>query len=385
MTKNFFTDVIINVNMMNNISNINFKGYDVLPLRALYMQGLRNSAERTIWKQMKNIAEKEALELIVNVPARIATEAPEEKWKKTLSIWGQDRKAFVCNAQGKQILWNTSEAIVGQENLASLSDFRINAKKYMPRGGNYYIGYKENGEKWVLINGFSLTGQESFSESGDMPTEKHIVDLFDVKPENIYKLYDISNDLDEVIRPIGYPYVLVNDYKLSFENLEKMREKFPNSIDIFDTIEKFLTNKIRNISECDALLSTDEICKQLEGFGFIPIRIAGRYCDDINYMNALAFENKNGNISYITNSTKKSYPELTYLEKLFEEDLREKVPRVDTIHYITGGKRTAFDRQNESCYSKGFTFRNGIMDILANRKGGIHCMTAEVPDFDKIG
>jgi len=164
-----------------------------------------------------------------------------------------------------------------------------------------------------------------------------------------------------------------------------MREKFPNSIDIFDTIEKFLTNKIRNISECDALLSTDEICKQLEGFGFIPIRIAGRYCDDINYMNALAFENKNGNISYITNSTKKSYPELTYLEKLFEEDLREKVPRVDTIHYITGGKRTAFDRQNESYYSKGFTFRNGIMDILANRKGGIHCMTAEVPDFDKIG
>ena len=26
---------------------------------------------------------------------------------------------------------------------------------------------------------------------------------------------------------------------------------------------------------------------------------------------------------------------------------------------------------------------NGIMSILANRHGGIHCMTAEIPKFDK--
>ena len=371
--------------MDNKVSTINFKGYDVLPLRALYMQGLTKPAERTILQQMKSVTQKEGLELVVNIPKKNVTDSPMMIMNKIFSIWGQDRKAFVKNKQGKQILWNTQEAIVGQENLVSLSDFEINAKKYMPKGGNYYIGYKENGEKWVIINGFALTGQESFSEIGDMPTEEHIVELFDVKPENIYKLYDISNDLDEVIRPIGYPYVLVNDYNLSFDNLEKMHEKFPESYEVYKEIKNFLTKEIKNTSECNALLSTDDICNQLESFGFKPIRIGGRYCRDINYMNAIAFENNKGNISYITNSTKKSYPELDYLEKLFDESLREKIPRIDTVHYISGGKRTPLDREREDVFSRGLNFRNGIMDILANRLGGIHCMTAEVPDFDKIG
>lgn len=371
--------------MNNKVSTINFKGYDAVPLRALYMQGMTKRGERIIVQQMKKIAEQEGVELIVNNPIKKPTDDLKTIYNKMLSIWGQDRKAFVQNRFGKQLLWSTKE-VVDDENIKPyFADFEINAESYMPRGGNYYVGYKENGEKWLLINGFSLVDQNSFDEFGDEPTEEHLKDLFDVKTENIIKLYDISNDIDEIVRPVGYPYILVNDYNLSFENLEKMYQKFPQSIDIYDEIKKFLTSKIKATSECSAFPAADKICKELEEFGFVPIRIGARYSKDINYMNAIAMKNKNNNITYITNSTKKSYPELEYLEKLFDAELRSKVPKIDTTYYVSGGKRTAFERELEQDFSRGFQFRNVIMDILANRLGGIHCMTAEVPDFDKIG
>ena len=132
--------------------------------------------------------------------------------------------------------------------------------------------------------------------------------------------------------------------------------------EIYALIASTLVYKMKNENENPFCESCDERCQKLKQFGFNPIKIAGKYADDINFINALAFENSNGKLLYITNSTKHSTPELEYLEKLFEEDLRGKVTNIGDIYFVSGGKR----EETQEFFSRGFAKGNVIMDVLAN-------------------
>ncbi len=383
--------MIYNSNSYNN-KQFSFNGYDVIPLRGLYMQGLRSRGENVIYKKMKAIAQKENIDLFLNLDnlSLNGELTKPENFERKLSIWAQDVKAFVMNKKGKTILSSTKEQPkMGGIDLGPLKEFRIDDKNYMPRGGDYYIGYNEKGEKWLLINDISIQGQKSFEKYGDTPTKEYLCELFDVKPKNIFVLKGLNllDDLDEIVRPIGFPYILVNDYKLAQKNLESMKNKFSKCYDVYCEMTNFLRNKIKEENSLPLIYNCDQICELLEKFGFKPIRIGARYCNDINYINAIAYENKKGGISYITNSTKKSYNELSYLEELFKKELTEKVPQITDTYFVSGGRRTFQEMNSDSAdnlYSKGLSKGNVIMDILANRLGGIHCMSAEIPDFDKI-
>lgn len=375
---------------ISGIQNISFKGYDVMPMRGFYMQGLRENGEQNLFREMQGIANKEGLDLFVNQDDSISRDLNENGfYDEFMSIWGQDNKAFVLNKSGKTLLCSSKEPALNINGLDELSDFQIDRKKYAPRGGNYYIGYKENGDKWMIINSISIADDESFAKFGDTPTKEHLTELFDIKPENIYKIADFTNDIDEIIRPIGYPNVLVNDYSLSLKNLEKMKKKFPESSESYNELKDYLLKKIKEEQEnLDAAPNADMLCKKLKEYGFNPIRIGGRYDFDINYMNALAFKNKKDGISYITNSTKDSYPELEYLEELFKKDLMKKIPEITDTYFVSGGKKEikeAVPGLFDIIYQKGLKHKNVIMDILSSRGGGIHCMTAEIPEFDVIG
>ena len=372
---------------ISHSTNTNFKGYDVLPLKGLYMQGLVKRGEINIFREIKAIAKKEGIDLFFNQNNSQISDnlIKTDKTDKLLSVWGQDRKAFVKNKNGETILWNRSENVLDKNNLGGLKDFNIFSELFLPRGGNYYLGYKPNGEKWLLINGMSI--YEDGLESSDLPKETQLTELFGVNKNNIYKINKFSDDLDEKIRPIGYPYILVNDFEISLQNLKKMKEKFPQSSEVYTTLKDYINNALHIQRKNSPEVSADETCDLLKSYGFKPIKIGGRYSKDINYMNAIAFENNQGKISYITNSTKKSYPELQYLEQLFEEELREKVPNISNTYFVSGGKRPPEEKNSDSLYelySTGLKDRNVIMDILANRGGGIHCMTTEIPDFEKI-
>lgn len=376
--------------MINKISNISFKGYDVMPLRGFYMQGIRKRGEKNIFNEMTEIAKKEDLDLYVNQDESIEKElSTQEEYDEFLSVWGQDNKAFVVNKNGKTILWNSKESMIRPDGLGDLSDYQIDRKTNMPRGGNYYIGYKGNGDKWLIINGASIYTKEAFDRFKDNPTIEHIKELFDVKEENIYPITDFANDTDEVIRPIGYPNVLVNDYHLSLKNLEKMKKKFPECYQTYNVLKEYLEQRIREEQEdLSCVPNADRLCNILKEYGFNPIRIGGRYDYDINYMNALAFKNKKNGISYITNSTKDSYPELEYLEELFRKDLMKKVPEITDTYFVSGGRKEvkeAVPGLFDIIYQKGLKQKNVIMDILSSRGGGIHCMTAEIPNFDIVG
>ena len=122
--------------MNNKVSTINFKGYDAIPLRAIYMQGMTKRGERIILQQMKKIAKQEGVELVVNNPVKLPNDDLRTIYDKIVSIWGQDRKAFVQNRYGKEILWSTKEGVYAEEIKPFFLDFEINAESYMPRGGN---------------------------------------------------------------------------------------------------------------------------------------------------------------------------------------------------------------------------------------------------------
>lgn len=179
---------------------------------------------------------------------------------------------------------------------------------------------------------------------------------------------------------------IVNDYKLSLGYLEKMKERFPSSSELYRKLQYYIKTQLYREEKSDIFPSCDKICEILEKYGFKPIRVAGRFHEDINYMNAIAFQNNREKISYITNSTKQSYPELEYLEKLFEDDLRNLIPEVSDVYFVSGGER---ERSKPSGFfdifvERGLENRNEIMDTLANRMGGVHCMCAEIPDFNKL-
>lgn len=367
----------------NNYLSTNFKGYDAVPIQGLYMQGLTKPAERRIFKEMKKIAKQEGFDLFVNENnSKISKQlTSNEKPDLFLSIWGQDNKSFVENNNGDVlILSNSKERLSEDFDFGEFNDFKLKQEKYMPRGGNYFLGQKQNGEKWLLINTMSLCDDEAFKRFGDKPTIAHLNGLFDVKPENIFLINEFSFDLDEVVRPLGYPYILVNDYEAALKNVEKMQEKFPKSLFIYQLLKKHIEKQLQyealNFPE-----SCDERIARLKSYGFEPIKIAGQYYDGINFLNAIAYKNDDDSISYITNSTKHSCPELEYLEELFEKDLKAKAPSVKNIYFVSGGKRKETESEYFLLYSKGFNENNTIMNILANRLGGIHCMCAEIPLF----
>jgi len=369
-------------------NNINFKGYDAIKLKGLYMQGFTKNNELGICRQMRKIAEKEHLDFFINQNNTAIKKDIEEGLTPaspySLPYWGQDRKTFLRNdADGDIIMFNYKDRPIQLPE--ELSAYTVHTRRILPRGGNYFIGYKPTDKKWMIISQNTVADCVLDSEENiNMPEAisiENIKDVYGVEKENIYVTKFISWDLDMLIRPIGYPYVLINSADETLKNIKKMHEKFPQSKEIYEKLLYFSKSYI-------SPHQGDELYECLENFGFKPIKIGGFYSEDICFMNSVAFKNDNNKISFISNSTQYSCPELEYLQELFEQDLREKVPEIENIYFVSGGKTAQptfeFDIRKLSKTRFNDYHNNVIMDFLGERLGGIHCMTAEIPNFDHI-
>lgn len=368
-----------------SINNVSFKGYDAIKLKGLYMQGFINEHDLAICRQIKKIAEKEHLDFFINQNnkgIKRYIEAGLTSDKPLLRVWGQDRKAFLKNGTNYTIMCPRDETLIDLPE--ELSAFEMKQRNILPRGGNYYIGYKPTGEKWMIINGEYVTEYREQHYYPEKICLENIKDVYGIERENTCVTDYLCYDLDMLIRPIGYPYVLVNHDEETFKNIEKLRTKFPQSNEIYKKLIDFqkhicLTKKSNKLCDC------------LKDFGFIPIKIGGFYSEDINFLNSIAFKNGNNRISLISNSTQHSCPELEYLEELFEKDLREKVAGIENVYFVSGGKKTVetfgkddWIRTHNFPAYRFNEYHNVIMDWLGEHHGGIHCMTAEIPDFDKL-
>lgn len=323
--------------MKLNFLSQNFKGYDVAPLKAIHLE---QTTSEPIIDEMNSIAQNEGFEI--------------RKWDD-YDKWTQDFK-MIIEKQGKpHVVANNRVDLGSLENIQKTYGITSESLDFIATGGNTFIGKYPNGKKWMLIG-------ESELKTKDLQylSEKYGIDI-----ENIFAIPQQNYHLDMFMRPIGYPYVLVDSPKLSAKMLSNSNIKLSpmDYVNINKNFKYFEQERASHYS------SYKDTIKALEKAGFVPIETGGVFGLGINFMNAIVNQHKNGSISYITNSTDCDSPYVSSLEKQFEEQLRKKIPNLENIYFVHGKKEYYTEASNY------------MMDELNYRGGGIHCMTMEEPDF----
>lgn len=210
-----------------------FKGYDAVPLKALHI----SSYWGKIGDELKDVANKENFEL----KKSDCNETHNQDSKVIINSNGNVRLIYQQNPQIAKMFKPMVEAQYHMPvDFFDMFDF----SKSFIQGGNFFLGKKPTGEKWMLIGSSELMFPMSI---------KSISRLYDVKEENIFLIDQQDYHLDLSIRPIGYPYVLINEPHTASKNKKAQKE-----------------NNIQISAYKRAL-------KQLKNAGFYPIPIKGVY------------------------------------------------------------------------------------------------------------
>ena len=324
-----------------NFAPINFKGYDALPLKAVHIEEYTSSP---IEYELKQIAQNEGFEIRSGLD---------------YCKWAQDFKMIIEKNKKPFIVANYN---VGEDYLNQMqSKYGIPSatNPFIATGGNTFIGKYPNGEKWMLIGIDEL----------DTKSPEYISQEYGVKKENIFPIPQQNYHLDMFMRPIGFPYILVDNPELSKKKLASLDIK-SSPIDYLNLNKNF---KDYETARSKNYASHTKVIKALQKAGFKPIEIAGVFGSGINFMNAIVNQHPDKKISYITNGTQCDSEFISKLQDEFEKDLRQKIPNLDEVYFINGSEEYKVEDSNY------------MMDNLAYRGGGIHCMTMEEPDFETWG
>ena len=315
----------------------NFKGYDALPLKAIHLE---ESTSDPINDEMKKIAQQEGFKL---------------RYGLDYIKWTQDFKAIIEKNGQPLLIANTRVDKNYLDEVERRYNIPTTQKYHIATGGNSFIGKYPNGEKWMMIGTDELLSK-SYS---------YISEEYGIKKENIIPIPQNYYHLDMFMRPIGFPYVLVNNPALANQKLREMDwKKAPyDHIKFTKKFANFETKRSQNYA------SQKSVIEALKKSGFVPIEIAGVFGPGVNFMNAIVNKHSDGTISYITNSSKCKSEIITNLEKEFEKELRSKVPNIDMIYFVQG---------DESYKTETLNY---LTDNLEHRGGGLHCMAMEEPNF----
>ena len=326
-----------------NCNNFNFKGYDALPLKRIYAE---KNAGAKFEKEMQEVAQKEGFEFCL---------VEDDNWK-----WMQDQKTIIEKFGHPYIIAKNKS--VSSEFMSEMANrFGINSHESdsFSTGGNTFIGKYPNGEKWMLI------GEKENLKDLDMVSR-----TYGIKRENIFTIPQQNFHIDMNIRPVGYPYVLVNDPDLVNKKFNNLQESWrrPKASYFFESDHNQLNKRLKEegYSDCNS------VCDALAEAGFIPIRIAGVYTRGINFMNAIVNKHEDGTMTYITNNP--NLRDSAYCDTLkedFAKTLKEMIPEIKNVYFIGGETDT--------------TGYNPITQSLNWGNGGLHCMTLEEPNFDIWG
>lgn len=332
------------ISSITNSIITSFKGYDALPIKALHIA----PSWGKIKEELQDISDKEKIEL---------------KESEYNQLFNQDFKVIIERNGIPNLIMQDNLEIMGQykpkieAHYGMRSEFQdiFDRSKGFISGGNFFLGKKPTGEKWMLIGS---------SEQRQPIDKKQIEKLYDVKEENIHFIQQQDYHLDLSIRPIGYPYVLINNPELSTRNEQKIRgENHKNRKSLEKQTPEMWAFKIA--------------LEQLKKAGFKPIAIGGIYGSDVNFINAIVNKHEDGSISYITNSSKCNNVFISKYQRQFEKDLKRKleelkktdpnVPELKSIYFVQG---------------ENFGDQNEVMENLIEGAGGVHCMCLEEPNFE---
>ncbi len=331
---------------INNISKLNFKGYDALALKALHI----SSGWDKIKDEFKDICAQEEIEL------------KDSKFNGSYNqdimlVLERNKKPYALISENVEIIKPFLPEIEKEYGMPTELVPLFDKTSGFISGGNFYLGKKADGEKFMLIG----------SNEQMMTNKSAISKRYDVKEENIHFIQQQDYHLDMAIRPIGYPYVLINNPEMVLKNENKARGIKTKSKPTLDKNDhKMMTYKIA--------------LEQLKQIGFVPIPIGAVYSEKhapVNFMNAIVNKHDDGSISYITNSSKCDDVRISKYQKIFEKDLERKldelrkqdsnIPVLKNIYFIAG---------------ENYGDSNEVMDNLLEGAGGVHCMSSEEPKFD---
>lgn len=389
--------------------SISFNGYAACPLKSLYLQATEDYKSLETAKEVQQIGLKENFDVFIQVGDKVL---PPDKFqfrpKQTLPsdtlCWSQDNKIIAEGTNGEKdtVLINSIEPHIVEtaatETFATSMGFPHKKLKSALEGGNCYIGKNNKGESYAIIGKDNLidTAKKialdeihtkvscyndlNIKETPYINNEKkyqqkamlQIAQELNIDPKNICYLSQPDFHIDMEMRPLNYPVVLVNDYNLSIELLKKATDEAtdPTVKEQLDELIYYTNSKKKDLAS--KYTDTDTIVKELESQGFKPVRVPGIFYGGTNFVNAIVNQKTNGDLIYITNKSCwhkfKGNLEGPNLNDLFEKVLKEKVPQIKQVYFVSGpeGKRSNYISDN----------------LNDDQGGGIHCMVSEHPDFD---
>lgn len=347
-----------------------FKGYFACPIKELHFQTF-NSANRR-YPVIRDLQRKcgKYFDIIVQTadgfsPAKKFKKPPQKEVRKSAypgeyCEYGQDNKLFIENKilllQGcMDAGWKEAKILAEHLGIKSQS-VRSNVQ-----GGNCFLGKLPTGENFALIGQDALCIRRDSTpwSGGDViktVTKQEVAKEMGIKPENLYVIPQPDFHLDMAIRPLKYPYVLVDDMDLTFSmaKTDKQRDYLKNEVYLLSQKEMIAEKKYA---------TPKQTAEELEKHGFKPIMVPGSfgfYRTVLNYMNAIVHQNPDGSLTYITNRSergKKFWLGLN-MEKIFTEYLKTQCPDVKDVIFID-------------------------WQTMGRESAGIHCLTSERPDFER--
>lgn len=300
------------------------------------------------------------------------------KWLKVASEATPQPKSLL----GRMFKNFSRKLTIDEQIIMSIDELRQKGYLCNVQGGNFFLVRGKNGVDELLIGKDELT-------RFDKDTLKL---MFAVK--NVHVLPQMDYHLDLFIRPLDNGRILLADDKLMLSVLNEGIQKVEFAAKNTDSSRKqkqlkLIAEKLqRQVVQLTKAMGSNpyskskKIEKVLKKAGFDVIKVPGRMyqrvrnVDDVslqhslNFMNAHVLVNDKNELVYITNSDILDRrlgitPEVEALtgfslRRIFTEALSSYV-KEDKIYFLEG-------KRNKLAH-----------DLLKARKGGIHCMAAEIP------
>lgn len=372
--------------MNNNIylntphkNKFSFKGHSAASLKALYLQS-STSNFRFYGKvleaatELSSIGKKEGFDVFIHSNGVLYNRTQSRKRPPIFeqsSIWMQDCNIILPNNKLGILMENDYGRIVESNNLSSA--IKKDSKKifFKIQGGNSFTGKKNNGEHYILIGDNSIIANELGSakfiqkwENADVEQKRvlsqkareQLAQETGIKASNIYfapqsktnKMGAVDFHIDMVVRPLEYPYILVNDPKLVISEYKKRVTNAEQSEFILENLEREQNNFV--------IAPAEKLVQELSEQGFKPIRVPGVFWrKTTNFMNSIVHKRQDGGLVYITNHSY-AYDDMDY-NKIFRDYIKKNVPEIKKIFFVKN-------------------------HLLEEGTGGIHCMTMEEPVMD---
>ena len=358
----------MNINIFPTAKNthINFKGHEAQRLKGLVVQQTKTFNGDYLINELNSIAQQYKLNII---PSPIS------------EVWTQD--LFTITPKGSVIAESDEYKKIISTRLGIEQD---NLSIEHEQGGNLF--YVKNKKGKTLL----LTGTDKFDSDNKVLKEKG-----KYQADKIVQIPKADFHLDLFLTPIGDNKILLADDRLMLGAIAKMinkvraeqlkegnsqKEQEHLNIAYFNLTK--LYKKFKNEISENAFEPTNKAKTILEKEGFDVISVPSRIYDNfgrelghkLNYSNAVTFKTENNETVLITGKShlndKMGLTEDIQqrigmnFETIFVDSIKEHI-KPENIHFVNGGE----------------TFDNDLDTILWNYGGGLHCMCAEIPQFDK--